>query len=92
MTVVGARVVSATDTTRTLSDSAYVRASAHGAGGGIDALFDRIAAGIRDTAHAAVHVAFDPARGYPTRITFDRRWFVSDDELHIDVREVEALP
>jgi len=42
-------------------------------------------------AEAEVCVAFDPARGYPTRITFDGHWHVTDDELHVDVSRAEVL-
>jgi hypothetical protein len=97
MAWIGPRVVSvvngrASDTAGRRSDPAYVRAAAQRPTGGIDALFDRIAEGIRDTAFAEVRAEFDPARGHPTRVTFDRALLDSDDEFHIDVSRVEALP
>jgi hypothetical protein len=92
VTVRDGRVVSATDTTGRIADSAYVRAAARGSTGGIDALFGRVAAGIRDTAYAEVRAEYDAARGHPTRVTFDREVLASDDEYHVDVSRVEALP
>ncbi|WP_284349058.1 DUF6174 domain-containing protein [Roseisolibacter agri] len=91
VTVADGRVVSATDTTGRRSDSAYVRRAARRPLGGVDALFDDIAAGIRDTTYAEVRVAFDPARGHPTSVTFDRHPLASDDERHVDVSRLEPL-
>jgi hypothetical protein len=92
VTVHDGRVVSATDTTGRFTDSAYVHAAARRPAGGIDALFDRVAAGTRDTAYAEVRAEYDATRGHPSRVTFDRELLASDDEYHVDVSRVEALP
>jgi len=92
VTVHDGRVVSATDTTGRFTDSAYVQAAARRPAGGIDALFDRIAAGTRDTAYAEVRAEYDAAGGHPTRVTFDREVLASDDEYHVDVSGFETLP
>jgi hypothetical protein len=90
VTVRDARVVSATDTTGRMVDTAYGR-TAPGVPGGIDALFDRIAKGIRDTAYAEVRVDYHSRGGYPTHVTFDRVVAMSDDEYYIDVSHFRRL-
>jgi hypothetical protein len=85
------RLVSATDTLRRTTDSAYLKAN-RGKPAGIDVLFARLAAGIRDTAFAEVRARYDAAHGYPVEITYDRSIMVSDDEFHVRVSHVRALP
>jgi hypothetical protein len=85
------RLVSATDTSRRTTDSAYMKA-VRGKPAGIDALFAQLAAGIRDTAFAEVRVSYDAARGYPVEITYDRSVMVADDEFYVRVSHVRAIP
>ena len=90
VTVSDGRVTGATDTTGRRTDAAFVRAGSQ-RWAGIDALFDRLAAGIRDSAYAVVTVEYDTLRGYPMRAVFDRDLFTNDDELHIVINHFEVL-
>ena len=90
ITVAGGRVVSATDATGTRTDSAFVRAGSSQAGG-IDALFDRVARSVQDSAVDQVRVDYDEARGFPTRILFDPSLLVNDDEYTLTISHVESL-
>jgi len=85
------RLVSATDTSRRTTDSAYVTA-VRGKPAGIDALFAQLAAGIRDTAFAEVRVSYDAEGGYPVEVTYDRWIMVADDEFYVKVSHVRAIP
>ena len=85
------RLVSATDTSRRTTDSAYMKA-VRGKPAGIDVLFAQLAAGIRDTAFAEVRVSYDAARGYPVDITYDRAIMVTDDEFYVRVSHLRAIP
>lgn len=57
----------------------------------IDALYDRLAVGIRNNAYAVVSVEYDTVHGYPMRATVDRDVLTSDDELYIAVSHFEIL-
>jgi hypothetical protein len=85
------RLVTATDTSRRRVDSAYTKAL-RGKVAGIDALFAEMAEGIRDTTIAQVRVSYDAAHGYPVSVTYDRSIMGSDDEYHVDVSHVRAIP
>lgn len=91
ITIRDGRVLSATDTTGTRSDTALVREGAT-APAGIDALFDRIATGIRDTTIDMVRVEYDRHQGFPTHVTFDRYVMASDDEYHLTISHLTAPP
>jgi hypothetical protein len=85
------RLVSATDTSRQRTDSAYIKA-VRGKVAGIDALFAQLAVGTRDTTFAEVRVSYDETHGYPVTITYDHSIMVADDEYYIRVSHVRALP
>jgi hypothetical protein len=84
------RLVSATDTSGRRADTAYMKAL-RGKVAGIDALFARVAIGIRDTTIAEVRVSYDESHGYPVAITYDRSLFVADDEFYISVSHVRGI-
>ena len=86
-----ARLVTATDTSRRMVDSAYTKAF-RGKVAGIDALFAAVAEGLRDTTIAVVRASYDAVHGYPVSITYDRSVTVSDDEYHVDVSHVRVIP
>ena len=90
VTVSDGRVTGATDSTGRRTAAEYLRAGSR-RWAGIDALYDRLAVGIRDSAYAVVSVEYDTVHGYPVRATFDRDVFTSDDELHVAVSHFEIL-
>lgn len=85
------RLLSATDTTRRTTDSAYSK-EWQGKEAGIDALFAQIGAGIRDTTFAEVRVKYDEVQGYPTDIAYDQSVMATDDEQYVTVSNLRALP
>jgi hypothetical protein len=91
VTVADGRVVSATDTTGRHPNAAYLRAAARGPAAGIDAIFAEVAAVLRGARYEEVRVTFDPARGYPTRATFDEAAHAFDDERIVGVSHFEVL-
>ena len=86
-----ARLVRATDTSRQTVDSAYMKAVGRKLAG-IDALFEQLATGIRDTTIDEVRVSYDATHGYPVSITYDRWLTAADDEFYVKVSHLRAIP